>query len=185
MSSKIITSLASPEWAGLFTGFTRSAFRLEVLQHAADPDEEEAFARFLAGRDPEVDLSWWVDLAKGHAAAGRSMCRVRVVIEPPSDYTRFELAHFPAMAEAGDDIRIIAVVPGIWPAGVPRHDFWLFDDRDVWVLNYDDAGMFLSAELRDDPRVIADHVCWRDVALRQSIPIREYLAMSARRVSAN
>ncbi|HXT44386.1 MAG TPA: hypothetical protein VN748_09770 [Pseudonocardiaceae bacterium] len=185
MSRRIITSLASAEWAGLFTGFTRSAFRLEALQHAADPDEEEAFVRFLAGQDPGVDLSWWIELAKGHTAAGRRMCRVRVVIEPPSDYTRFELAHFPAMAEAGDDIRIIVAGPGTWPAGMPRHDFWLFDDRDVWVLNYDDAGMFLSAELQTDRRVITDHLCWRDAALRQSIPVREYLAMSARRVSAN
>lgn len=113
------------------------------------------------------------------------MCRVQVVIEPPSDYTRFELAHFPAMAEAGDDIRIIAVALGTWPAGVPHHDFWFFDDRDVWALNYDDAGTFLSAELRDDPRVITDHVRWRDGVLRQSIPVSEYLAMSAPRVSAN
>jgi hypothetical protein len=49
---------------------------------------------------------------------------------------------------------------------MPRHDFWLFDDRNVWVLNYDDAGMFLSAELQTDRRVITDHLCWRDAALR-------------------
>lgn len=124
-------------------------------------------------------------LASPEWAAGRSMCRVRVIIEPPSDYTRFELAHFPAMAEAGDDIRIVPVAPGTWPAGVPHHDFWLFDDRDVWVLSYDDAGMFLSAELHIDQRVITDHLRWRDAARRQSIPVSEYLAMSAPRVSAN
>jgi hypothetical protein len=183
MAHRIITSVASPEWVRLFTGFTHSAFRLEGLQHYTAPDEEEAFTRFRAGKDPEVDLSWWIGLAKGHTAAGRSMSRVRIVIEPPSDYTRFELAHFPAMAAAGDNIRIIAVSPGTWPADVPHHDFWIFDDRDVWILSYDDAGTFLSAELRDDPRAISEHLCWRDAALRRAIPVNDYLAMPAMRAS--
>ncbi len=183
MTRRVITSTASPEWAGLFTGFTRSAFRLEGLQHYTASGEQEAFARFRAGKDPKVDLSWWIGLAKGHTAAGRSMSRVRVVVEPPSDYTRFELAHFPAMAVAGDDIRIIAAAPGAWPPDVPQHDFWLFDDRDVWVLKYDGAGALLSAELLDDPQAITDHLHWRGAALRQAIPVRDYLAMSARRAS--
>ena len=60
MSRRIITSTGSPEWVGLFTSFTHSAFRLEGLQHYTAPDEEEAFARFRRGMDPEVDLSWWI-----------------------------------------------------------------------------------------------------------------------------
>jgi hypothetical protein len=183
MARRMIASLASPEWAGLFTGFTSSAFRLEGLQHYTAPDETEAFARFRAGKDPKVDLSWWTGLARGHTAAGRSMSRVRVVIEPPSDYTRFELAHYPAMVAAGDDIRIIPTAPGTWPAGIPRHDFWLFDDHDVWILNYDAAGVFLSAELRDDPRSITDHLRWRDTALSRAVPVSDYLAAPARRAS--
>jgi len=90
---------------------------------------------------------------------------------------------YPVMAAAGDDIRIISVPPGTWPAGVPREDYWLFDDRDVWVLRYDDAGVFLRAELLDDPRAIAEHLRWRDVALAQSIPVNDYLSPAARRAS--
>ena len=104
------------------------------------------------------------------------MSRVRVVIEPPSDYTRFELAHFPAMAAAGDDIRVIAAAPGTWPPDLPRHDFWLFDDRDVWVLKYDGTGTFLRTELRDDPQTITSHLRWRGDALGQSTPVDDYLA---------
>src|SRR5436305_11475253 len=143
MATRVITSLGGPEWVSLFTGFTRSAFRLEGLQHYTDPGEQAVFERFCAGEDPGVDLSWWLGLARGHTAAGRSMSRVRVVVEPPSDYTRFELAHFPQMVEAGDKISVIAVAPGTWPPGVPRHDFWLFDEHDVWILRYDDAGTFV------------------------------------------
>ena len=73
--------------------------------------------------------------------------------------------------------------PGTWTAGVPHEDYWLFDDRDVWVLRYDDAGVFLRAELLDDPGAILDHQRWRDTALAQAIPVNDYLGISARRAS--
>lgn len=183
MSGRVITSLASEEWVALFTGFTRSAFRLEALQHYTDPDEREAFARFRAGQDPQINLTWWTGMARKQTAAGKSMSRVRVIIEPPSDYTRFELVAYPVMAAAGDDIRIIAVRPGTWPTGVPHEDFWLFDDRDVWILRYDDDGVFLRAELLDDQDTIREHLRWRDAALAQSTPVNDYLGITARRAS--
>jgi len=179
MARRTITSLASPDWAALFGSFTGNAFRLEGLQHYTDPGEQEAFARFCAGKDPKVDLSWWIGLVKGHAAAGRRMSRVRVVIEPPSDYTRFELVHYPAMVAAGDDIQIISTTPDTWPADLPRHDFWLFDDLEVWILHYDDAGTFLRAELHDDAESITSHLRWRDAALSRALPLIDYLATPA------
>lgn len=178
-----ITSTASPEWIALFTGFSKSAFRLEGLQVYREPDEAEAVARFVAGQDPQVDLSWWLNLAKEHTTAGHRMSRVRVIVEPPTDYTRFELYCYPRMAEAGDDIRIISTPPGTWPPGLPRHDFWIFDDRDVWRLFYDPAGVFLGADLLEDPEEIADHLRWRDLALAESTPVRSYLATPQRRAS--
>jgi hypothetical protein len=174
-----IGSTSDPEWTKLLRGFRRSAFRLEALQHYSEPEEAEAFARFRAGQDPLLDLAWWLGLAAGHTRAGRRMSRVRVIVEPPSDYTRFELAHYPAMVAAGDDIRIIPTTPGNWPAGLPQHDFWLFDDQDVWILDYDPAGVFLGAELTTDPQDITDHLHWRDAALAQSISVHDYLAATA------
>lgn len=63
-----------------FTSFTRSAFRLEGLQHYTDPGEHEAFERFRAGKDPDVDLARCIELASGHTEAGQSMSRVRVIV---------------------------------------------------------------------------------------------------------
>jgi hypothetical protein len=176
MVRRVIDRIPGPEWASLFTGFTDSAFRLETLQHYTEPDEQIAFAKFRAGQDSEMDLTWWTGLARQHAAAGHAMSRVRIVIEPPSDYTRFELLAYPIMAAAGDDIRIISVMPGTWPSGIPREDFWIFDGRDVWVLIYDQAGLPLRAELLDDHQAVFDHLRWRDKALAQAIPVNDYLA---------
>lgn len=182
MARRVITSIPGPEWAALFTpGFTRSAFRLEARQHYTMADEQEPFSRFCAGLDPQLDLSWWTALASAHAAAGHTMSRVRVIVEPPTDYTRFELYAYPTMIAAGDDIRIVSVQPGTWPEGIPQHDFWLFDDRDLWLLNYDTEGTLLSAEQAEDPDVISRHLQWRDSALAQAIPVSDYLALTRQR----
>ncbi len=75
----------------------------------------------------------------------------------------------------GETIGIISLRDGDWPAGVPRHDYWMFDDRDVWRMHYDDRFWFVGAELLDDPAVVADHMEWRDTAIAQSTPLAEYL----------
>lgn len=180
MPTRIITSLLSPEWPALFRNFNSTAFRLETLQHYSEPNEDAALARFLVDGQPDVGLlSYWTSLVIDHAAAGRRMSRVRVVEEPPTDYTRFELANFPLMVAAGDDIRIIATSGGTWPAGIPQHDFWLFDDQDLWALHYGDAGEFRRAELLHDPHTIEQHRRWRDAALEQAIPVADYLEHAA------
>lgn len=183
MATRIITAIPSAEWGALFTGFTREAFRLEARQHYTAPDEQEEFAKFLAGEEPRPELTWWTKLARGHTAAGRTMARVRIIVEPPSDYTRFELAAYPIMAAAGDDIRILSVSPGAWPPGIPHEDFWIFDSRDLWTLQYDEAGVLLSAQLTDHPQVVADHLRWRDEALELAIPVNDYLAADSRKAS--
>lgn len=181
MAARHITSTTDPEWGRLFTGFRRSAFRLEGLQHYTEPGEVESFAKFRAGEDPQIQMDYWLGLAAEHRAAGRTMARVRVIIEPPSDYTRFELSVYPAMTDAGDEIRIVSVAPGSWPADLPRHDFWLFDDERVWVLDYDGVGFMRGADLYADPQTVAQHKRWRDIALAQSVPVHDYLAAHSRR----
>lgn len=184
MTRRVIDVIPGPDWAALFTGAKDSLFRLEggAVQDYLAPDEVDAVARFRVGQDPQIDLTWWTSLARSHRDAGRSMSRVRIVVEPPSEYTRFEFIAYPVMAAAGDDIRIISVSPGAWPRGLPREDFWVIDDA-VWTLVYDRGGTLLRAELLDDPDAIADHLLWRDIALAQSIPVNDYLAAMHRRVS--
>jgi hypothetical protein len=174
-----VTTTADPEWLALFENFEHSAYRLEGLQHYSSPEEAEAFAQFCAGNDPGLDLSWVLNTARAQADAGRRMTRVRVIVEPVTDYTRFELVHYPAFVEAGDDIRIIVAPPGGWPPGLPRHDYWLFDDQQVWAMSYDHAGTFVSATELDDPRAVAEHRRWRDMAIAQSVPLHAYLAARA------
>lgn len=174
--SRWIRSTKDPEWAKLFTSYTASAYRLEGQQTYSSPTEDVHLARFLADEPLEFDLSWRLSKTSARIAAGRTETTVRVVVEPPTDYTRMELTVYPELVAAGEEIRIIAVPDGSWPVGQPRHDYWLFDDRDVWRMHYGDDFRFTGAELLDDPGAIADHLRWRGAALAQSVPLHDYLA---------
>ena len=96
-------------------------------------------------------------------AAGRRFSRVRVVSVPLSDYSRFGLwaSHF--TTAAGEDIRYVTrdVANG---AGLPNHDYWLFDSRKLARMHFGEDGRFLGAEIIEDPAVIVEHNYWRDAA---------------------
>lgn len=161
-------------WRALFEGFESSAFRLEQLQTYDAPGENEAVERFVAGKPHGADTSWWTSMVRDHRAAGHTMSRVRIVSEPLTDYTRFELAIFPDLVAAGDEIRILAASDDERPA-LAQHDYWLFDDRELWVMHYTEAGAYLGAENIADPSEVDQHRRWRDVAITHSVPFHSYL----------
>lgn len=159
----------------MFTGYVKSAFRLEAQQIYSNDQEDAALRRFIAGEPLDLDLSWAVPKVEAQIAAGRTQMTVRVVTEPATDYTRMELAVLPEFAAAGEDIRIISVTEGDWPSGVPRHDYWLFDDHDVWRMHYHENFRFAGAELLSDESAIVDHLEWRDAAVALSARLQDYL----------
>lgn len=164
------------EWAALLTGFGRCAYRLEAQQAYSSDVEDAATARFLAGEPHEVDLSWMTSKLEVHRAAGRTLTWVRVTVEPPNAYTAMELTVYPDLTAVGQDTRIIAVADGDWPEAVPRHDYWLFDDRDVWRMHYDADDRWAGAELLGDSAALTDHLRWRDNALSQAMSLDTYLS---------
>ncbi|MBO0872101.1 MAG: hypothetical protein J2P19_01785 [Pseudonocardia sp.] len=162
-------------WARLLEGFGVSAFRLETLQTYDSPGEAEMVARFRAGKPHGGDTSWWRSLSERHRSAGHKMSRVRVVTEPLTDYTRLSLVVFPEFVEAGEDVRII-YAPAEWPSGIPQHDFWLFDDEDLWLMHYTAENKYIGAEHIQDREAVDRHRRWRDLALARSMPLSSYLS---------
>jgi hypothetical protein len=152
-------------------------FRLELLDSYHAANESEPFRRFLAGEpnDPAWREPWkqFVSLARRR---GKHMARVHIVSEPLTDYVRFELDWvYPANVAAGEDVRIL-------PRGLtanlelPNTDYWLFDDHQVGIMTYDDAGNWLHVDLVDDPDVVRQYVRGRDTAMQHAIPLLAYSA---------
>ncbi|MBX9387019.1 hypothetical protein K5M73_02005 [Streptomonospora halotolerans] len=163
----------------MFDEFEHTAFRLETLQNYAVEYEDELFARFLtAEREglpaPLSDDDWQQEVRDG-TAAGRSYSRVHVVIEPLTDYVRFECASgYRSNIAAGEDVRILPARDGRWPAGIPRMDYWLFDSRRLLVMDYAESGALTSMRLVTDSKAVESANAWRDRALDLSLPFAEY-----------
>ncbi|MGH8929578.1 MAG: DUF6879 family protein [Egibacteraceae bacterium] len=175
MGRRIVSS--SDEFSELFTSFEHTAYRLESLQRYTVPYEEEPLRRFLAGESHQVDPDKeWFKLIRDAVNAGKRMERVHVVVEPHSDYMRFELTAYADSVVAGEDIRIIPIQPGEWPPDLPGHgyDYWLFDSRTLAVMHYDHEGRLVAVDLVDDPGQVVQANFWRDVAWHLAIPYREY-----------
>ncbi|GAB3814822.1 DUF6879 family protein [Kribbella italica] len=153
----------------LLNSFEHTAFRLEVRDRYDESDEAGSLAKFLAG-EPD-DLPWmqeWLDLVREAREGGRSFSRVRVVTVPLTDYSRFGLWCAQFTNEAGEDIRYLARDQAD-VAGVPKHDYWLFDSTTLVRMDFDDADGFLGTELITDPSQVVKHNYWRDAAWHHAV----------------
>lgn len=171
-------TLRTPEEFGAIfdSSFQRSAFRLEVLDRYAVPDEAEPLRRFRAGQ-PQ-DPAWrepYKEFVREALRDGKQIARVHAVREPLSEYLEFELTcGYPANVAAGEDVRVLRLAS--WPhLRLPDHDYWLFDDRVAAVMIYDDEGGFTGADVTADPVTVARYRKARDLAMQHSIPLGIYL----------
>jgi uncharacterized protein DUF6879 len=174
--SRWISSTKRGEWGQLHRSYRSSSFRLEAQQIYSNAAEDAWLTEFLAGRPLEgVDSTPRLTRWRDQKAAGRTKTTVRVVVEPQTDYTRMELATYRPIVAAGEDVRVI-VVPegGSWPDRLPLYDFFIFDERDVWRMHYNDDDTFAGAEQLDGEDLLAQHLRWRDRALELAIPLLEY-----------
>ncbi len=158
----------SEEFGSLFTEFQHTAFRLETLQQYNVEYEQVPFQKYLSG-DPcpeDPDKEAWLTLIRNATASGKRMQRVHIVVEPLSDYLRFELScEYDSNVSAGEYIGLIPTAIHQWPTELPHHDFWLFDAKTLCRMNYSDDGRLLNAEIVDDSSEIVKHNYWRDAAL--------------------
>lgn len=161
---------------GLFRGFTRTAFHLEVEDSYRTPEEAGPFGKFLAGQ-PD-DFAWhqpWLTLVRGAAGAGKHITRVRVVSVPHVPYTRWGLTVAPLNIAAGEDIR--------W---LPRHlaadieltadDYWLLDDDLVVFTIFEPSGRFGGGAATRDQRIVNYCRTVQRAAWKRAIPYDRYVA---------
>jgi hypothetical protein len=171
-----MTLLTGGDFFALFTTFEHTAYRLEVRERYGIAYEDEPVRQFLAGES--VDRTYmrdWLTLIAEQRRAGKRIERVRVVHRPHSDYTRFGLWLCQFNTEAGEDIRYLNRDQA---AGLPGHDYWIFDSSRLYVLHFDASDDLLGAELVADPATVVRHNYWRDAAWHYAVPHAEYVKMT-------
>ena len=175
--------LSREEFAGLFTSFDASAFRLETLPEYRVESEAAEFALFLQGKPlPPDSNEAWCRVVSDATQAGKRMQRVHVVPRRLTPYLRFEIEWgYLYSAEAGEEILLLVhdqpgQVFGAWPV----HDFWVFDDRTYVRMHYDESGRFLFGERIDDPVAVAAYRRVQAGALERAVSLQRYLAEARR-----
>jgi hypothetical protein len=159
----------------LCRGITTSFLHLETRDSYGTEVELPHMAKWRRGEPDDFGwLGWWLEMLRGHRAAGRTCRRGRVVSEPLSDYQRWTLSHADRFVDAGEDIRYVPR-PHLATVALPGSgDFYVFDDQMVMFLHYAGTGTNTAFETTTDPDIVrtcrdAFAAVW-DLA----IPVRDY-----------
>ena len=122
-------------------------FRLETLDLYEVPSDGGDYGRYLSGEaapDPARKAAWH-ERIRAERERGLRRWRVHAVTEPLTSYLCFEFEWGHALNAHLEDIRVLTT--GRSPAGLDLRDFWLTDDQDVVLMNYDQTGRFTGAQI--------------------------------------
>ena len=162
--------LTGEDFVDLFRTFDDTAFRLEVRESYY---EKEQLEQFLAGGPVDISyMNQWLPLMRELTGQGKRVERVRVVSHPFSDYTRYGLWLSGENNAAGEDIRYLNRLDA---AGLPNHDYWLFDSSRLYLVLFDHDDQLLGAEQVTDPATIVQHARWRDAAWHRALRRDEFI----------
>lgn len=171
--------MLTPSEAGAYFDehLTRSAFRLEALDHYEVASDGEDFARHRAG---EPEPTWerkdpWLKVLREEKAAGIRRYRVRVLTTPLNDYIRFECEWgYVLNSRAGEEIHVLDLAEHPLPPEVVDHDFWLLDDLHPLRMHYSERGEFIGIEVV--PEALDDYRKARDALLAAAEPFERWWA---------
>ena len=147
--------------------------RLETRPAYGVASEQAEYENFLATGELDItDDDQWLTRLRHFRRTGRWVGRVHVLRRPLTDYLRYEFAVYEFTVRAGEDVRILDLTDTSDP-GLPKQDFWLFDESAVVLMEYDDDGNQLGRELLEqaDP---APYVAWKQLALNRAVPFVSY-----------
>lgn len=136
--------------------------------------ERQSAVAYAAGEPRPAGLNaGWHERLRVIVRSGRTIGRVRDILNPPTEYQRRQLDWvYPDSARVGEDIRILDHSSD--DLGLPHQDFWLLDERDVIHLNFADDGRLIDRQLIEKPDIV-QYLRWRNTALAHSVPIASYV----------
>ena len=170
------------EFDACFDEFTSTAWRLETRQRYIAPGEEariEAFRQGMPRPERSVRTEPFLARIAVTTVAGKEWCRVRLVTEPLTEYTRYQMAGFVESQAAGWETRI-AVLRDESRLGRLHREFWLFDaylpGAFALLLDYDDDGRYLDTRKVTDRAELMELCTEWELAVAHSVPFNEYVA---------
>jgi hypothetical protein len=146
---------SSEELTELCKGIKKSFVHLETRDAYGTETELPHWGKWRRGEADDSDwLDWWLEMLRGHRAAGRTCRRARIVSEPVTEYQRWSLSLVEGFVDAGEDISYIRR-PRLATVMLPGSgDFYVFDDELVLFLHYAGSGTNTAYEITEDPQIV-------------------------------
>jgi len=164
------------EFGRLFETFEHTAWRLETRRGYASDREDSTYTEFVETGSITLDYDDdWSQNIRRQVLAGKTISRVRIIDEPPTEGQLFLLADSPRNTAAGEDIRCLPRSEAD-DRLLPAEDFWIFDSRLVARLNFDDEDVFHDVEIITEPAEVLRYCQLRDVAMHNATPCGEFAA---------
>lgn len=174
--TRVPKTIDQEEFGRLFETFEHTAWRLETRRGYASDREDPTYLEFVETGAITLDYDDdWSRNIRRQVLAGKTVGRVRIVDEPPTEGQLFLLADSPRSTAAGEDIRCL-------PRGeadarlLPAEDFWIFDSRLVALLNFDGQDVFHDVEIITEPAEVLRYCQLRDVATHGATLCGEFAA---------
>ena len=166
---------SSEELQQLCRGIRKSFVHLETRDAYGTETELPHLAKWKRGEPDDFSwFAWWLEMLRGHRAAGRTCRRARVVSEPLSDYQSWALSHAELFVDAGEETGYIPR-PRLIDVLLPGSgDYYVFDDELVLFLHYAGRGVNASYETTDDPRIVRTCRDAFEAVWELATPARDY-----------
>lgn len=138
----------------LVANFKKSAKRLEVLQEFhIEGDEWDYFQKFLNGEvfKPYPELNEWNKQIDEWTKQGKKIERVRVIANPLSNYLKYEIEEAYKLGTLmGQKVNFVSQSDFKKIVGKQKvGDFWIFDDKYVFEMHYDENHDYIGGQLVD------------------------------------
>ncbi len=164
----------------LFDSSTKEIFRLQLLNVYNVKSEENDFRSFTEGKQIHISPQFqkWLDDVKRKKEQGVRNINMQVVELPLTDYLKFEISSYPMQESLGRETFIIDR-KSAGPMVLEFQDHWMFDEKNILLMNYDAEGHFKSAQIPTlDAIELAGYVKLKDELLRIARPMREFFTLN-------
>lgn len=160
--------------------FSRRSFRLETLDNYDVTGDDRLFlAHSMGEKMPEADSSWrtWFGRLKAEVSAGKQFDRIHLVPSELTPYLKYEIgwAYKNWNAPSGERVFILERNSDPWVRDLKIGDFFLFDDRCLALINYDQSGRWTDNQWEQAEKTVAWYREVQDALLQRATPLNDYL----------
>jgi hypothetical protein len=165
-----------------FTKYQHYAFRMETLPVYKVSGEWEDYQSFLKTKElrQNEDLKSFIsDIKNTLCNQEKRHIRTRVYPEIMNSYLEFEtkIGYIP-QAKIGVEFNFISERDfGSLENTYNLQDYWLFDDRYLFLMNYSSTGEFISVEKCRDEKIIKSAIFLKDTSFEKAKTLSFFLTL--------